>query len=546
MNALQALRTQSRRPSPPMPARDGVHVAHLIRRTAALVAVLVAAAVAQPALAAKTVLNVGMAAIDAGRLDPHLSATTPDKALFNWMFNGLVRMKQGTMNPDAALIEGDLAESWKSSPDGKQWTFSLRKGVQCHHGYGEFTADDVVYSLARSADPKRSAFSSDFKDFDKVEALDKYTVRISLKNQVPSLLGLLINYQGGNMVCKKAAEEMGEKFTQKPIGTGPFMFGEYKSKESVTLLANPQYFRGKPKLEKIVYRYILSDASRDLAFTSGEIDLTYGKQDQTWVERMKKEKDTTVDVFDPGELSVLYINVDKPPLNDLRVRQALAHAIDRNQIVQFKGKDTARPAQSIVPIGYLGQTADVPLLAFDPEKAKALLKEAGYPNGLTIKIIHTNLPGMLAMMEVTQAQLRKVGITLDMEVVEHATYHANIRKDMSPIVHYSAARFPVADTYLTQFYHSRSIVGTPTAVTNFSHCNDADAEIDAARVEPDPAKQKALWKTAQQKLMTKVCGIPVYEQPQIWARRASLNFGFPLKGSLSLGPVVDEGTHFTQ
>ena len=94
-----------------------------------------------------------------------------------------------------------------------------------------------------------------------------------LKNQVPSLLGLLINYQGGNMVCKKAAEEMGEKFTQKPIGTGPFMFGEYKSKESVTLVANPQYFRGKPKLEKIVYRYILSDASRDLAFTSGEIDL---------------------------------------------------------------------------------------------------------------------------------------------------------------------------------------------------------------------------------------------------------------------------------
>ena len=342
MDALQAFRTQRRGMSPLTPTRDRVPMARLICRAAALATVLVVAVIAQPALAAKTVLNVGMAAIDAGRLDPHLSATTPDKALFNWMFNGLVRMKQGTMNPDAALIEGDLAESWKSSPDGKQWTFSLRKGVQCHHGYGEFTADDVVYSLARSADPKRSAFSSDFKDFDKVEAVDKYTVRISLKNQVPSLLGLLINYQGGNMVCKKAAEEMGEKFIQKPIGTGPFMFGEYKSKESVTLVANPQYFRGKPKLEKIVYRYILSDASRDLAFTSGEIDLEYGKQDQTWVDRMKKEKDTIVDVFDPGELSVLYLNVDKPPLNDLRVRQAIAYAIDRNQIVQFKGKDTAR------------------------------------------------------------------------------------------------------------------------------------------------------------------------------------------------------------
>jgi peptide/nickel transport system substrate-binding protein len=515
-------------------------------RCAAALAAVLAVATAGSARAEKTVLNVGMAAIDAGRLDPHLSATTPDKALFDWMFNGLVRMKQGTMNPDPALMEGDLAESWKASEDGKQWTFNLRKGVQCHQNYGEFTADDVVYSLARAGDAKRSAFSSDFKDFDKVEAVDKYTVKITLKNPVPSLLGLLINYQGGNMVCKKAAEEMGENFAQKPIGTGPFMFSEYKSKESVTLVANPQYFRGKPKLDKIVYRYILSDASRDLAFTSGEIDLTYGKQDQTWVDRMKKERGTVVDVFDPAELSVLYLNVTKPPLDDLRVRQAIAYGINRDQVVQFKGKDISRPAHSIVPIGYLGQSDDVPLLPYDPDKAKALLKEAGHPDGLTIHIIHTNLPGMLSMMEVVQAQLRKVGIILDMEVVEHATFHANIRKDMSPIVHYAAGRFPIADTYLTQFYHSRSVVGTPTAVTNFSHCNDADAEIDAARIEPDTAKQKALWKTAQQKLMAKVCGIPIYEQPQIWARRDTLDYGFPLKGSLSLGPVIDEGTHFTQ
>jgi len=238
--------------------------------------------------------------------------------------------------------------------------------------------------------------------------------------------------------------------------------------------------------------------------------------------------------------------VTKPPLDDLRVRQAIAYGISRDQVVQFKGKDVTRPAKSIVPIGYLGQSDDVPLAPYDPEKAKALLKEAGYANGLTIHVIHTNLPGMLSMMEVVQAQLRKVGINLDMEVVEHATFHANIRKDMSPIVHYAAARFPVADTYLTQFFHSRSIVGTPTAVTNFSHCNDADAEIDGARVETDLAKQKALWKTAQQKLMAKVCGIPIYEQPQIWAHRDTLDYGFKLEGSLTLGPVIDEGTHFTQ
>src|SRR5438034_9231666 len=117
-------------------------MARLIHRAAALAAVVVSATFAQPALAAKTVLNVGMAAIDAGRLDPHLSATTPDKALFDWMFNGLVRIKQGTMNPDPAMMEGDLAESSKSSPDRKQRTFSLGKGVSRPHAYRELTADD--------------------------------------------------------------------------------------------------------------------------------------------------------------------------------------------------------------------------------------------------------------------------------------------------------------------------------------------------------------------------------------------------------------------
>ena len=136
-------------------------MARSTHRALALAAILAGLTAAGQARAEKTVLSVGMAAIDAGRLDPHLSATTPDKALFNWMFNGLVRMKQGTVNPDPALIEPDLAESWKASEDGKDWTFNLRKGVQCHHGYGELTADDIVYSLARAGDPKRSSFSSE-------------------------------------------------------------------------------------------------------------------------------------------------------------------------------------------------------------------------------------------------------------------------------------------------------------------------------------------------------------------------------------------------
>ncbi len=489
------------------------------------------------------VINVGIAASDAGRLDPHLSATTIDKAVFGWMFNGLVRFAPGTASPDT--IEPDLAESWNSTDDGLEWTFNLRKGVQCHHDYGELTSADVVYSFARAANPNRSSFSSTFAVFDKVEAPDPYTVKITLKNPVPSLLGLITNYHGGNVICKKAAEEMGEDFQKRPIGTGPFMFGEYQAQQYLKLIANPKYFRGAPKLDGIMYRYIPSDSARDLAFQAGELDMLYGGQGQIWVERMKKLEGTTVHVMEPAEMSVMSMNITSKPLDDIRVRKAIAMAVDREEFMDFKGRDVTRIAKSVVPQGYLGH-ADLSALMpkYDVAGAKELLAEAGYPDGVTIKAIHTSLPGMLATMEVFQAQLRRAGITLDLEVVEHATFHGQIRKDLSQVVHYSAARFPVADTYLTQFFHSRSTVATPTAVTNFSHCSAGDAEIDAARVEHDMAKQKALWRTAQEKIMKDSCAIPIYENLQIWATKDYLDLGYKLIGSLTLGPPITENTQF--
>jgi len=494
-------------------------------------------AASAPARAEK-VLNVGMAAADLGSLDPHRTATTPDKAIIGWMFNGLVRFKPGTMNPES--IEPDLAESWDATEDQLNWTFHLRKGVQCNNGYGELTSDDVVFSLKRASDPKVSSFSSDFADVASIEASDPYTVQIKLKQRPPSLLGILTNYQGGNIVCKKAVEKLGDDFRAKAVGTGPFAFSEYTPNQSVVLVANKNYFRGAPKIDKIVYRYIPSDATRDLAYTSGEIDLIYGRQDQTWAERMKSDPHTIVDVFGPGELSNINLNITKKPLDDIRVRKAIAYAVNRAELVKFKGELTARAAVSIIPHDYLGTDEQAPLYPYDPEKAKALLAEAGFANGLTIESIQTSLPPMLNTMQIVQAELKKVGINLQLNVVDHPTFHAQIRKDLSAVVMYSAARLPVADIYLTQFFHSRSIVGTPTAVTNFSHCDMADKEIDAARLATDPAKQKELWKKAQEILIEQVCAVPLYEQLQVWARRDTLDYGYKLYASLTLGPIINE------
>jgi len=153
---------------------------------------------------------------------------------------------------------------------------------------------------------------------------------------------------------------------------------------------------------------------------------------------------------------------------------------------------------------------------------------------------------MLSTMEALQALLREADINLEIETVEHATFHEQIRKDLSQVTHYAAARFPVADVYLSQFFHSDAIVGTPTAVANFSHCDVADAEISAARVETNAEKQLELWAEAQRKIMDQVCAVPIVQSLQLWAWKDTLDLGVEVKGSLNLSPPVTEAAHFSQ
>lgn len=510
-----------------------------------LLAAALVASLSMPALAQKTTLNVGISTADIGVLDPHMNSSTPGKAFLQQLFNGLVRLKPGEFSPD--FIEPDLAESWTSSPDGKVWTFRLRRGVQCHHGFGEFTSADAVFSLKRAATRETSSFASDYSQFDSVEAPDRYTVKITLKSAIPSLLGAVMNYHGGNMVCKAAVDQMGnEAFRRRPIGTGPFAFAEYVPQQYGKLVAHDAYFRGKPVLREINYRLIPSDAARDLAFQSGELDVLHARQDQASFRRLADTAGVKALAMNPPEMSVIHLNMTMPPLNNIKVRQAIAHALDRDGIHQFRGRDVSRPAVSVVPSGYVGTLANAPLLPHNLERAKQLLAEAGFPNGITLKTIHTTLPGMLTFMEAVQAQLRRAGITLEITPVEHATFHQQIRQNLSQVVHFQAARFPVADVYLSQFFHSRSIVGTPTGVTNFSHCKVADAEIDAARSEPNKAKQVALWQEAQRKIINEVCAIPMNEQLLMWAHKDTFDLGYQPKSALNLGPLILETSRFTR
>lgn len=484
-------------------------------------------------------LRVSSGASDNATLDPYRATSTYDVGVESELFNALVAFAPGSADPKD--IQPDLAERWESSPDSKVWTFHLRKGVQFHGGYGEMKAEDVVFSLQRAADAKTSSFASSLAIVDKVEALDDYTVRVTLKYPNAAFLGLVSNYHAGFIVSKKAVEKLGDKFGNAPIGTGPFAFAEHVTQQYVKLVANEAYFRGKPKLGGIIYRMIPSDSARELAFTSGEIDLAQGKREQRWVERAK-QRGVQIDAFEPAEFRTLYINRTIKPLDDLRVRQAIAAAVNVDEIVRFAGKDVADKGCSVVPNGYLGQDCSAGSYAYDVDKAKKLLADAGFPNGITIKSIVSNISAQQPIMEIIQAQLAKAGIKLEMEIVDHATYQAKSRQDLSALVFYGAARFPNADAYLSEFYDSAAAIGSPTAMSNFGHCSVADDAIRGARVAPDPAQQLALWKTAQTRIHDDVCSVPLFGLRQVWVRSGKVDYGYALKGALNLQPPITEQT----
>lgn len=501
---------------------------------------LAAAALLLALPAAAQTLRVGLPASDVGTLDPHRATATQDKGVVGWAFSGLVRFPPGSADPGA--LEPDLAERWEVSADGLTFTFHLRRDAAFHHGFGAVTAEDAAFSLRRAADSRASSFAADYRDIAEIAVLDAQTLRVTLRQPVPAALGLFANYHGGNVTSRRAVEEGGEAFRLRPVGTGPFAVERVETGQAVHLSAHDAHFRGRPALRAITARYIASDSTRELAFTAGELDLMAGRREQRWVERMRGTRGTIVEVFGPGEFRTLLINTRRPPLDDLRVRQAVAHALDVGGIIRFVGADVARRGVSPVPPGYLGMVEDVPTFAPDVARARALLAEAGHPRGITVRAVVSNISAQQPIMEQIQAQLRRAGITMEMDIVDHATYHQRIRQDLSALTFYGAARFPVADSYLSQFYHSRSAPGLPTMSLNFAHCAAADTEIDAARAERDPARQAALWAEAQRRIAAAVCSVPLYDLLQIWVRSERLELGYRLVGALNLAPPVTEAT----
>ena len=304
------------------------------------------------------ILRFGIDAADLSTLDPHFAAARNDRAVVDMIFNGLLRYKPG----NSPLIEPDLTVSIPEPEivDGKQvWTFELRRGVICHQGPQteayELTADDVVYSLQKAATGDRSAYAGEYTDI-AVEKVDDYTVRFTLEKPLSSFLFLpkIVDYAGGFIVCKKAVEEMGdETFSTHPIGTGPFRFESHTPAEIVRLVANEQYFRGQPLLEGVEVLYLPEFSDRDLGLRSGDLDVIFGSEETEWFEEVKQEQDIIVDVFGVGQVITAHFNTSVEPLDDVRVRKAIAYALNRDEFLDLFAEGVVANVYSPVPVQFL-------------------------------------------------------------------------------------------------------------------------------------------------------------------------------------------------
>ncbi|MBG0778989.1 MAG: hypothetical protein H0S81_03590 [Desulfotignum balticum] len=491
-----------------------------------------------------------------GSLDPHMVRGSEDYTYVDMVFNSLIRYVPG----DLARLEPDIADSIPTFVlrNGRQvWTVHLKKGIFFHPGPATpayaLTADDVIFSLEKMADLDFSSASGEYAGMT-FEKLDDHTLEIILDKPVSPLFFLpkIANHRSGAIVSRKAFQAGGyEGFMAHPVGTGPFMFQWYEPNQVCVFKAHERYFRGTPKLAGVEMHFIPDNDTREAAFKSGEMDLILGVGEPGWIDRMEQEPKSVVDVFGPGFTGLFHFNTAIPPLNDVRVRQAIAHALDRNDFLAASSPKLVSPMMAPISPAFLpGGLTNEKIISLglnfekNVEKARKLLVEAGFADGFSMTLYGSEKRLFKTSYEILQKALKEIGIIVNLKIVSHSEYHQIIRANLNAMVLYFTLR-PNADTYLRGFFHSDAIVQTGiNAYTNFSHCTSVDELLDQALTEIDPRKQIRLWEQAQIKILHEVRVYPLLDIKYCVARKSDLDYGHDLFNTLAGYPQFDERTAF--
>lgn len=366
--------------------------------------------------------------VDAGTLDPRLAQDTSAFRLRELLYNGLVYI-QSDYSPAP-----DIAESWEN-PDDQTWIFHLKEGIQFHNGE-ELTAEDVKYTYDTILDETFNSPSRAFyAPIQNIEVVDEYTIRFELNEPY----GPFLSYMDMGIVPRAVAEELGEEFGSNPVGTGPFQFVSWQRGDSIELEAFDDHFNGAPNADEILVSIVPDNSARVVALEAGDLDFVQSPVSPQDVARMEENAEFTVARIPAAGYTYINLNTADPILSDVRVRQALAHLVNRAEILSTIYQGVGQVATSPIPPGMWAYSSDIPSYDYDVEAAQALLEEAGWtpgsdgtlqkdgdPLALTIRT-HSEDPDRRQVIQVLQSEFNNVGIQADTNVVEWPSFFADVQ-----------------------------------------------------------------------------------------------------------------------
>lgn len=413
-------------------------------------------------------------------------------------------------------VKPHLAESWTVSDDGLRYTFKLREGVKFHDGT-DFNAEAVKINFERWSDPDHpysfkdegfvySVYGNQFGGFKgdenhlikEINVLSEYEIEFVLTRPFGAFLqNMAMSYFA--IASPAALEKYGPDIKENPVGTGPFKFVSWTKNDSIVLEKNEDYWmEGYPKLDKVIFQVIPDNSARLTALRAGDIDLMDGLNPDDY-EQVKNEPGLQVFERETNNFGYLGFNVEKEPFNNPLVRKAMHHAVDKQGLVDLLFAGLGQPAVLPLPPTYLGYNDEVEPYDYNPELAKQLLAEAGYPNGFEFElwampVARPYMPDPERAAEILLANFAAIGLSAKIVTMEWATYLEEVttgKQDVFMLGWSGTNGDP--DYFLGNLNSTR---GIPENNSTFYSNPEVDRLLDEARVTIDEEERAALYKEA--------------------------------------------------
>ena len=426
---------------------------------------------------------------DVVSLSPHKTNDQPSARVMRQIYDTLV-----VQTEELELVPG-LAESW-NQVDEVTWDFTIRPNVIFHNG-DPLTASDVAFTLNRLRDPATAAPGAFLVGFiASVEATDDMTVRIVTNGPFVPMLSH-IAHTATSILNERAVTEAGEDYgTSVVVGTGPFSFVSWEVANQIVLDRNPAWWGGEVGPERVVFRAITEGTVRAIELEAGAIDIAYALEPR---DALRARANTDLSMAEIETLTTSYIgfNAQKEPFDDVRVRQAINHAVDAETIVDVLLEGFGFPATSPISSQVFGANPDLEPYAFDPERARQLLADAGLGSGFSTTLWTNDNPVRIQIAEIVQAQLGDIGISVDVQVLEWSTYLSDTAAGAHDMFILGWVTVTAdADYGLYALFHSSNF-GSPGNRTFWSS-DRLDELLDLGRRTLDQDERLAIYYEAQE------------------------------------------------